>query len=88
MLWAGWSKVEPHKGAGDFLLSILIQTGPGAHLHSAAVRTGALLGDEVTVCGVDCLVPRPGASDGVLWGELYLYVTELIRCIHKIAKSD
>jgi hypothetical protein len=59
-----------------------------AHLHSAAVGTGALLGYEVAMCAVDCLVPRPGASDDVLLGELYLYVTELIRCVHKIAKSD
>jgi len=35
-----------------------------------------------------CWLPRPGASDGVLWGELYLCVSELIRCVHKIAKSD
>jgi hypothetical protein len=63
-----------------------MQTGPGTQLHSAAVGTGAFLEDEVAMCGVDCQVPRPGASDGVLWGELYLYVTELIRCVHKIAK--
>jgi len=74
--------------AGDFFFCILIQTGPGDHLHSAAFGTGALLGGEVPLCGVDCLVPRPGASDGVLWCELYLYVTELIRCVHKIAKSN
>lgn len=79
--------MNPTGGAGDFLFSILIQTGPGAHLHSAALGTGALLGDEVAMCGVDCLVPRPGANDGVLWGELYLYVNELIRCVHKIVKS-
>lgn len=48
--------------------------------------TGALLGDEVAMCGVDCLVPRPGANDGVFGGELYLYVTRVLTLLGVFTK--